>query len=119
MEEGNKINLKAELTAARGHVLIRAIAVVTTPSLPVQAKISEILDDKVDMIIVDEASRICEIDTVALVGCYPNAPGKALCGDPNQLAPIVLDQDSRARQTAVPLQACLTANGTPAVMLTI
>lgn len=70
------------------------------------------------MIIVDEASRVHEVDVIALVGKYPSALSKILCGDSLQLPPTVVHRGDLSAQYGVPLQTRLTANGTPAALLT-
>ncbi|KIX97972.1 uncharacterized protein Z520_06050 [Fonsecaea multimorphosa CBS 102226] len=48
-----------------------------------------------ELIVVDEAARIPEYQMWPLLAFYPNAVGKVLVGDPNQLGPTIKGDDTK------------------------
>ncbi|KIW26954.1 uncharacterized protein PV07_06739 [Cladophialophora immunda] len=48
-----------------------------------------------ELIVVDEAARVPEYQMWPLLACYPNAVGKVLVGDPNQLGPMIRGDDTK------------------------
>lgn len=105
------------LRKARAIVLKNATVICTTPALAIEAKVYSACQDLIMAVIFDEACRIEEPVTLAVLGLYSKARLRGLAGDIKQL-PVMVKVNVKilsvfGKQYAYSLMARLIDTGAP------
>ena len=84
-----KTDLTNAITKLRNEVLIRARAMILTPSRMADPKIYTPVGHRATWVIIDEASQVKEVETIAILHSYPNVTARIMVGDSRQCTVIV------------------------------
>ena len=117
LDDSDLPKLRERLKDAQKYIMENAVAVITTPALSVQHAVHTAIAPNIGVVMIDEASKIHEIDTAAMMGIYGGADGWVLVGDPCQLKPVAMHRTRFSKQYEKSFHERCIANGTPKVLL--